>query len=200
MPVARINPPRVRASRSCELHHLRLCKLKGWLAKLACVPGGPAPSHTQCHSFIGDRGAGCLVSFWNSLKDSIYRLWKHLHRMFISLRHSAPNSLALVRLCPGAVSGHLMAWAGMLSTFPRLLSGGRITLKNPTNTQTVFGVSYFMKSGCLQSGGLYSSDRAFLPLLRGHRAPLMPRTIPSLPRDLAPRLGSNLPIDSLLGK
>ena len=37
------------------------------------------------------------------------------------------------------------------------------------------------KSGCLQlSGGLHSSDRAFLPLLRRHRAPLTPRTIPSL--------------------
>ena len=37
------------------------------------------------------------------------------------------------------------------------------------------------KSGCLQlSGGLHSSDRAFLPLLGGHRAALKPGTIPSL--------------------
>lgn len=62
----------------------------------------------------------------NPLKDSIYWPWKYFHRMFISLRLSAPNSLAPCScVCP-KLSGHLTAMGVTLSTFPRLLSGSRI--------------------------------------------------------------------------
>lgn len=74
------------------------------------MPGCSLLRYTVSLFYWGD-GAGRLFGLLlNPLKDSIYWRWKYLHHMFISLRHSAPSSLAPCSCLCLELSGHLMVW------------------------------------------------------------------------------------------
>lgn len=79
-------------------------KLEGvWEIWLWCLA---APSLDTVLLFsrgiVGGRLYGLLP---NPLKDSIYRLWKYLSHMFISLRQSALSSLAPCScVCPNCLA------------------------------------------------------------------------------------------------